>query len=753
MREETPPVYRAQSPKVVIPCLAPKTQRLPHSSKRTGLVYDARMRFHAEPRDQEEAQSEVHPEDPRRILEIYKWLWDAGLVPDDEHPKADDVYLLWRLDIEHATAAQICLVHTFAHYKQIEGYQLLNNEQLLAVVEESQHDSIYLHQETFVSATLSAGGAIAACRAVVAGHVKNVIAVIRPPGHHAEHDRPMGFCFFNNVSIAARVCQNDFPDKCRKILIVDWDVHHGNGVQKAFYDDPNVLYISLHVYMNGKFYPSKKEADHRHCGEGAGVGRNVNIPWSEQGMGDSDYIYAFQQVVMPIAQEFNPDLVIVSAGFDAAEGDRLGGCHVTPPCYAHMTHMLMSLANGKLVVCLEGGYNLTSIAASSVAVTRTLMGEPPERLTPQDVPLPEPTAAGRAVVDMVKRHQSRYWKCMYPKYVEQPANLKIELQREHDEKRRSQSKELWDKYRMTELCIVNKRVSPSFEQQVLATPTFDQDRPLLLIFHDPPEVYTFPDPNTNVVDLHNIITADVTKHYIDWAVNNDFGVIDINIPKHVTDSEGPQGYVESDDPAERVSAVKDLAKYLWENYIELRDHNSQIFFMGQNDSYRGILEFLGENESATDSEMGVNGVIGFVGECVLTPIRRPTDDYIGEWYYKRSRVFVSDGHMAWKPERSRKIRKKYGQLIRSSESTMTNMLAEHLRDVQEYLMTETMEWRENRKEESDDSDEKLPSIKMEAWAHNGSASPPTKSPFPPVGMFGVTGPRSSASPGKGTRYA
>lgn len=325
-------------------------------------------------------------------------------------------------------------------------------------------DSIYLHKLTYDCALLAAGGAIEACRAVVAGNVRNAIAVIRPPGHHAEHDVAGGFCFFNNVCIAARVCQRDYPRDCRKILILDWDVHHGNGIQNAFYDDPNILYISLHVHKNGTFYPFGPKGDHQHCGEGPGLGRNVNIPWADVGMGDGDYLFAFQQVVIPIAAEFDPDLVLVSAGFDAAEGDLLGACHVSPPCYAHMTHMLMSLAKGKVAVCLEGGYNLSSIAKSALAVTRTLMGEPPDRLL--DI---EPTALGVSTVQLVKAEQSRYWKCMYPRHTATAYADGVKSERLHDVIRAWQSKVMFDEFHMSTLEIYRDRVSKSFDDQVLAT--------------------------------------------------------------------------------------------------------------------------------------------------------------------------------------------------------------------------------------------------------------------------------------------
>ena len=260
---------------------------------------------------------------------------------------------------------------------------------------------------------ISAGGAIETCKNVVAGNVKNAIAVIRPPGHHAEETESMGFCIFNNVPIAAKVCMQDYPEICRKVLILDWDVHHGNGIQNMFYSDPNVLYISLHVYRNGDFYPGLPDEEGipdgniDKIGVGVGVGKNINIGWHDQGMGDGEYIAAFQRIVMPIAQEFDPDLVIVSAGFDAAAGDELGGCFVTPACYSHMTHMLMSLANGKVAVCLEGGYNLRAISRSALAVAKTLMGEPPQRLV-----LPPLNRAAAQVLDTVKQHHAPYWDCM-----------------------------------------------------------------------------------------------------------------------------------------------------------------------------------------------------------------------------------------------------------------------------------------------------------------------------------------------------
>jgi histone deacetylase 6 len=441
----------------------PATPNLPYASQRTGLVYDPRMRFHTELEIDED--EEIHPEDPRRIYEIYNDLVQAGLVvvEGQEVDERLKPYKLIRIPTREAEAGEICLVHSRRHYDWMTTLKATPKEEL--VLMGKSMDSLYLHPLTFLCAKLSAGGAIEACRAVAAGRVRNAVAVIRPPGHHAEHDKPGGFCFFDNVAIATRVCQKDFGEACRKILILDWDVHHGNGVQMAFEDDPNVLYISLHVHNNGKFYPSGDYGNHLHIGIGAGEGRNINIPWRTNGMTDGDYIYAFQHIVMPCAYEFNPDLVIISAGFDAAEGDMLGGCHVSPAGYAHMTHMLMSLAGGKVVACLEGGYNLRAIARSALAVTRTLMGEPPDRL-PEGI---EASEGAVDVVNLVIRTQSAYWKCLYPKNKARSRLQAMGGERLHDLLRRLQAEEYATNYKMAELWIMRDKLSKSFSRQVLAT--------------------------------------------------------------------------------------------------------------------------------------------------------------------------------------------------------------------------------------------------------------------------------------------
>lgn len=450
-----------------------KFPALPYSTSQTGLVYDVRMRFHVE---SEPTEDDLHPEDPRRIHAIFEAFVNGGLVWNSES-EFSDAYYMGRIDTRQVTKDEVLLVHTEPHWDWVQSLARKTIDQLKVEQQHPPHtnDSIYLSTTTPYCASLSAGGAIEACRAIILGKVKNVFAVIRPPGHHAEREDAKGFCFYDNVSIAAKVCQREFRGetgpRCRKVFVLDWDVHHGNGIQQANYDDPNVLYISLHVHLRGKFYPEKSYrddrpayGDHLHCGKGAGLGTNVNIPWTKKGMGDADYIYAFQQIVMPIATEFNPDLVIIAAGFDAAEGDMLGGCHVTPAGYAHMTHMLMSLADGKVAVCLEGGYNLNSIARSALAVGRTLMGEPPDRLTSLT-----PSKSGVDDVKLVQRQQSRFWASMYPKDISTRLAGPLHGERMHNVIRKWQASTLFDEYAMYPLFINRERLAKEFEHQVLAT--------------------------------------------------------------------------------------------------------------------------------------------------------------------------------------------------------------------------------------------------------------------------------------------
>lgn len=178
--------------------------------------------------------------------------------------------------------------------------------------------------------------------AVWRGSARNGLALVRPPGHHADCSHSRGFCVFNNVGAAARML---LSSGASRVLIVDWDVHHGDGTESMFYSDPAVLCISIHRYDSGLFYPRSGHPASR--GQGAGLGYNINIALDGKGYGDSDYMMIFDKVVVPVAHAFHPDIVLVSCGFDAGRGDPLGEFDVTASGYARMTQRLMSLADGK----------------------------------------------------------------------------------------------------------------------------------------------------------------------------------------------------------------------------------------------------------------------------------------------------------------------------------------------------------------------------------------------------------------------
>lgn len=267
----------------------------------SGLCYDARMRFHAviNPIDD-------HPEDPRRIYHIYRAIENAGLTSISALT-AGGRRALKRIPVRQVQKDEVLLVHDLNHWESMLATANMSYDQLSKLGAIS--DSVYFNNESVYCARLACGGAIETLKAVVQGRVKNAIAVIRPPGHHAEPDQASGFCLFNNVSVAVRTTMQNHPE-IKRVLILDWDVHHGNGTQTAFLSEPNVLFISIHRYENATFYPGSTYGNLDQCGEAEGLGRNINIPWPTRGMGDADYLHAFEKAVMPISREFDPDLVI-----------------------------------------------------------------------------------------------------------------------------------------------------------------------------------------------------------------------------------------------------------------------------------------------------------------------------------------------------------------------------------------------------------------------------------------------------------
>ncbi|KAM6143529.1 protein deacetylase HDAC6 [Erethizon dorsatum] len=355
---------------------------------RTGLVYDQRMMSHCNIWDSH------HPETPQRILRIMCHLEELGLSER-----------CVTLPVRPATEAELLTCHSAEYVERLRATEKMKTQELHC--EGANFDSIYICPSTFTCAQLATGAACRLVEAVLSGEVLNGVAVVRPPGHHAEQDAACGFCFFNSVAVAARHAQA-ISGHAMRILIVDWDIHHGNGTQHIFEDDPSVLYVSLHRFDRGTFFPMGDEGASSQVGRAAGTGFTVNVAWNGPRVGDAEYLAAWHRLVLPIAYEFNPELVLVSAGFDAARGDPLGGCQVSPEGYAHLTHLLMGLGNGRIILILEGGYNLTSISESMAACTHALLGDLPPQLA---LLRPPQSGALASITETIQVHR-RYWRSL-----------------------------------------------------------------------------------------------------------------------------------------------------------------------------------------------------------------------------------------------------------------------------------------------------------------------------------------------------
>ncbi|EFH42672.1 hypothetical protein ARALYDRAFT_919346 [Arabidopsis lyrata subsp. lyrata] len=387
------------------------------SQRKVGLVYDETMCKHDTP------NGEVDVECPDRIRFIWEKLQLAGVTQRCVvlgGSKAEDKHLK--------------LVHTKKHVnfvKSISTKQKDSRRNRIASV----LDSIYLNGGSSEAAYLAAGSVVNVAEKVAEGELDCGFAIVRPPGHHAEADEAMGFCLFNNVAVAASYLLNERshsfgvfvlmfvcflqmqPDLgVKKILIVDWDIHHGNGTQKMFWKDPRVLIFSVHRfkvagnayvarYDHGSFYPASDDGDYNMVGEGPGKGFNINVPWEQGGCGDADYLAAWDHILIPVTKEFNPDIILLSAGFDAAIGDPLGGCCITPDGYSVMLKKLMEFAQGKIVLALEGGYNLESLAKSSLACVQVLLEEKGIQCSSGAYPL----ESTRRVIRAVRERLCTYW--------------------------------------------------------------------------------------------------------------------------------------------------------------------------------------------------------------------------------------------------------------------------------------------------------------------------------------------------------
>ncbi len=320
-----------------------KTATEPPPSGKTGLAYD--------PIYLEHKTGAAHPERPERLTAIVDHLEKAGLSAQLVKLKPLPDVLSW-----------ITTVHTPAYVQRAKE-----------ACEEGKPyfdiPDVPVSARSYDTAVAAVGGVLSAIDAVMAGRIRNAFCAVRPPGHHAFPNRAMGFCIFNNVAIAARYIQKKHTLK--KVLIVDWDVHHGNGTQAIFYEDPAVFYFGIH---QSPFYPGTGRASER--GSGNGEGTTLNVPLAA-GSGDAEYVKAFTEQLAPAARAFKPDFLLVSAGFDLLADDLLGGMRVTPSGIAALSSIVKDIAaecaGGRLVSVLEGGYNLKRLAASVEAHVRVLM--------------------------------------------------------------------------------------------------------------------------------------------------------------------------------------------------------------------------------------------------------------------------------------------------------------------------------------------------------------------------------------------
>ncbi len=323
-----------------------------------------------------------HPESSQRLIAIREAINKNSLWERFFH-----------VEVREATREELLLNHT---------------PELIEKVEKSAgKSSTFFDPDTIASthtaeaAKLAVGGLIELAFKVADGELSRGFALVRPPGHHAERPRAMGFCYFNNVAIAARALLRE--GKVKKLAIVDFDVHHGNGTQKSFYSDPDVLFISLHQYP---FYPGTGSLSEVGTGEGEGFNINIPLPGS---MDDNSYAYCFKKLLEPIVYQFAPDMFLISAGYDAHIRDPLGGMSVTTGGFAMMMGELCrwadELAEGKIVATLEGGYDLKGLSESVVASLRILLGDEVERSGNWE-------RAGRWVRDVGEKFiktYSKYW--------------------------------------------------------------------------------------------------------------------------------------------------------------------------------------------------------------------------------------------------------------------------------------------------------------------------------------------------------
>ncbi|PWY97481.1 hypothetical protein BCV70DRAFT_166948 [Testicularia cyperi] len=633
---------------------------------RTGYVYDAQMMLHVNPIDPE------HPEKPVRIWKIFKILHENNLLDR-----------MKRVRIREVTKDEVKLVHDEGIWKGVEQSAFLSPDLLR---EQGQlldtYSSLYINEHSAYAARLSCGGAIELCDAIAAGRIRNGFAIVRPPGHHAEPHKSMGFCFYNNVAVATRFLQQKYhegPNKIKKILILDWDVHHGNGTQKAFESDADVLYISLHRYdEDGSFYPGGTYGFYDSVGTGPGEGRSVNVPWPVKGMGDGDYLYAFHHLIMPIALEFAPDFVIISAGFDAAKGDQIGQNEVTPDGYAHMTHSLTSLCEGRVAVVLEGGYNPDAVAKSALAVTRVILSNPPETAPSMTVS----TVAARTVQQVCRVH-SKYWKNIVIPEIEADdvdvdptsGTPSIKISELISEYRRHV---LASSYDLMEIPLQEKSYR-DFDGQVLCSEGILQDfSTIIFIVHDMGNLRYERITSSHSLEQESLRVVDASRKILEYARDNKYGLIDMNVLKQFSSSKSTT----SRNFGLNHEATVSTAAFIWDNVIAMaQQRNKNVVLIGLGSGCSIVTALIQQR----DPTALVRAVINIVGYSNMPRLDHTADLARKKWYWMKSKIILPADHQHVLEHEGSPPLKRYGRIQISNETRVVNMLNTHMPDVTGFI--------------------------------------------------------------------
>ncbi|KAL7413767.1 hypothetical protein BDY24DRAFT_388094 [Mrakia frigida] len=639
----------------------------------TGFVYDIRMLSHVQSPQYTDQAGSRHPEEPGRISGIFAKLQAAGCVKR-----------MKKVPIREITKAEIELVHVQGHWEKVHIIETADASDIAMTLSYYEGLSLYINPNSPLCARLSAGGVVETALAVMddSKNIKNAFAIVRPPGHHAEPNEHMGFCFFNNVSVAARVVQQRYGGGIKQV-IVDWDVHHGNGTQRAFYSDPSILYVSIHRYDNAQFYPSSTYGSIHSCGDADGIGRTVNIGWESGGKNDADYLYAFQKIVMPILYEFAPDLVFVSAGFDAAEGDPLGGCNVTPAGYSHMLHMLMALAKGKVVVALEGGYNVDAISNAALACTRVLLGETPDMLGPMIA-----SDSATQTVSDVSKVQSRHWKSIDPRACQPRDSFREEQDLTTDVSQlllAYRNQHLYSRYRLCSFPLVTPELERAFPEHVLCSDNVLVANTVVLFVHDLASV-KFSDVKPDNVKLssdYNYI-IDTTDLILKWTTSSDpitglgrgqpVALIDINLPSSFPETLEPHHNVSIKSTKDVVKSYTALLEYIWDNLLDLKAADTNIILVGSGTGCEALMTLLPKRavEEKVKAFVQVHGMDA--------PVKLMAGDK-REWFNRVSFRITPIDH----PVHGESQKKKYGPLHMSTQKEPLLVLKHSLPMIQDFV--------------------------------------------------------------------